>query len=272
MRERPKYNYHDLLSYLSRGRNKNDRPTDKSALLVVRQGGEPCVKLYGTTIARFHEDGTITINAGGWEDSNTTRANIGEVTGASIFSIAAHKRRATENTTRIYVGHRLRDGVPFVDGCIVKRGTCIWHPEMKVQGIDDIEAMTEDKRVINKAKAAPYYAARRALLKRLRPMLHFIDQRVLEGTRQPYRLLDWLEDVLTNPPADDELMQVACHLVDLGAPSDNGQWWNKNSLFDPAKVPEYVQRGLTRCVGVSSWDYLDHIGAIETVQVPCRDI
>ena len=82
MRERPKYNYHDLLSYLSRGRNKNDRPSDKGALRIIRSGGEPCVRMYSTTIARFHEDGTITINAGGWEDSNTTRANIGEVTGA----------------------------------------------------------------------------------------------------------------------------------------------------------------------------------------------
>ena len=271
MQQRPNYSYQGLLTYLQGGRNKNDRPTNKHSLRVIRAGGEPCVKLYSTTIARFHEDGTITINAGGWEDSNPMRATIGEVTGASIFSIASHLKRRFVESTRLYVAG-MPNGVPFVDGCIVKRGTCIWHPEMKVQGIDDIEAMTEDKRVINKAKAAPYYAARRALLKRLRPMLHFIDQRVLEGTRQPYRLLDWLEDVLTNPPADDELMQVACHLVDLGAPSDNGQWWNKNSLFDPAKVPEYVQRGLTRCVGVSSWDYLDHIGAIETVQVPCRDI
>lgn len=270
MRERPKYNYHDLLSYLSRGRNKNDRPTDKSSLRIVRTNEGPAVRMYRTRIATFHENGTITINVGGWADSVTTRQRVGEVTGASIFTIAQHKKRAIGQSTRLYVSG-MPSGLPFTNGCIVESGSCIWHPDMEKQGVDDVRNMTEDKLVINKAKAAPYYKARKALLKRIKPMLHFIDENVLADTSKPYRLLEWLEDVLFNPPGDDELMVVACQLVDLGKPNGKGNWWKKGG-FDADKVGEYVQRGLTKCVGASSWEFLEHIGALDTVQVLCREV
>ena len=81
MRERPRYNYSGLLSYLDRGRNKNDRPTDKHSLRIVRTHEGPAVQMYRTRIATFHENGTITIDLGGYEDSVTTRANVGEVAG-----------------------------------------------------------------------------------------------------------------------------------------------------------------------------------------------
>jgi hypothetical protein len=270
MRERPKYNYHGLLDYLSRGRNKNDRPGDKASLRIQRIGGEPVVRMYRANIATFHSNGSITIDVGGWEDSMTTRANVGEVTGASIFTIAQHKKRAIEQSTRLYVSG-MPSGVPYRNGCIVERGSAVWHPAMKEQNISDIRDLVEDMKVVNKEKAAPYYKARKALLKRIRPVLHFIDERVLEGIRQPHHLKEWLEDILTNPPADDELMQVACHLVDLGKPSDSGHW-SRKSGFDPEKAGEYAQRGIAKCVGASSWGYLEHIGALETVKVRCMDV
>ncbi len=270
MRARPKYTYHGLLTYLAGGRNKNDRPTDKSSLRIVRTSEGPAVQMYRTNICTFHADGTITINVGGWEDSRTTRANVGATTGASIFTIDKHKKRAIQQSTRIYT-HGVPSGLPFANGCIVKRGTCIWHPAMKEQNISDIRDLVEGMKVVSKEKAAPYYEARKALIKRIKPMLHFIDENVLEGIRQPYRLMEWLEDVLFNPPGDDDLMVVACQLVKLGEPRRIGQWW-KECDFDPERVGEYVQRGLTECVGASSWDFLKHIGALDTVQVLCREV
>lgn len=270
MRARPRYSYDGLLTYLAGGRNKNDRPTDKRSLRIVRTHEGPAVQMYRTNIATFHDNGTITIDCGGFEDRVTTRDNVVETTGASIFTIAQHKKRAIQQSTRIYT-HGVPSGLPFANGCIVKSGSCIWHPAMKEQGVEDVRDLVEDKLVINKEKAEPYYAARRALLKRIKPMLHFIDENVLAGTSKPYRLMDWFEDVLFNPPSDDDLMVVACQLVDLGKPGDSGQWWKKGG-FDADKVGEYVQRGLTKCVGASSWGFLEHIDALDTVQVLCREV
>ena len=272
MRARPRYNYSGLLSYLDQGRNKNDRPTDKHSLRIVRTHEGPAVQMYRTRIATFHENGTITIDLGGYEDSVTTRANVGEVAGVSVFTIAQHKKRAINNSTRIYASG-LPSGLPYVRGCIVERGSVIWHPDMKEQGVDDVRKLTEEKLVINKEKAAPYYKARKALLKRIKPMLHFIDAEVVSNAPHcaGHRLMDWLEDVLFNPPGDDDLMVVACQLVDLGKPNNSGNWWKKGG-FDVDKVGDYVQRGLTKCVGASSWDFLGHIGALDTVPVRCMDV
>lgn len=270
MRARPRYNYSGLLSYLDQGRNKNDRPTDKHSLRIVRTHEGPAVEMYRTRIATFHENGTITIDLGGYEDSPATRDNISAVAGVSVFTIAQHKKRAISNSTRIYASG-LPSGLPYVRGCIVERGSVIWHPHMKEQGVTDVRDLTEEKKVINKEKAAPYYKARKALLKRIKPMLHFIDENVLADTSKPYRRMDWLEDVLFNPPGDDDLMVVACQLVDLGKPNGSGNWWKKGG-FDADKISDYVQRGLTKCVGASSWDFLDHIGALDTVPVRCMDV
>ena len=269
MRERPKYNYHDLLSYLSRGRNKNDRPTDKSALRVVRQGGEPCVKLHSTTIARFHEDGTITINAGGREDSDTTRANIGEVTGASIFSIASHLKRRFVESTRLYVAG-MPNGVPYADWCVISRGSAIHHPEMAKQGVTDIRELSEYVRVVRKERkeVVEYYAARRALAKKLRPILYFIDERVLAETPTPRTSLYWLEDILFNEIEAEDMMGVACALIDLGKPT--GGRWSK-SEYDASKNGDYLQRGIGSLVGPGSWDYFENAGLIDFESVRCME-
>lgn len=269
MRERPKYNYHGLLDYLSRGRNKNDRPSDKSALRIVRQGGEPCVKMYSTTIARFHEDGTITINAGGWEDSTTTRANIGEVTGASIFSLASHLKRRFVESTRLYVAG-MPNGVPYARDCVISWGSVIRHPEMEKQGVTDIRELSENVRVVRKDRkeVVEYYAARRALVKKLRPILNFIDERVLAETPTPRTSLDWLEDILFNEIEAEDVMGVACALVDLGLPT--GGYWSK-SEYDATKNGDYLQRGIGSLVGPGSWAYFKNAGLIDVESVRCME-
>lgn len=269
MRERPKYNYHGLLDYLSRGRNKNDRPSDKSSLRIVRQGGEPCVRMHSTTIARFHEDGTITINAGGWEDSVTTRDNIGEVTGASIFSLASHLKRRFVETTRLYVAG-MPNGVPYARDCVISRGSVIRHPEMEKQGVTDIFELSENVRVVRKDRkeVVEYYAARRALAKKLRPILNFIDERVLAETPTPRASLDWLEDVLFNEIEAEDMMGVACALVDLGKPT--GGYWSK-SEYDATKNGDYLQRGIGSLVGPGSWAYFESAGLIDVESVRCME-
>ena len=269
MRERPKYDYHNLLAYLSRGRNKNDRPTDKASLRVINVGGEPAVKMHSTTIARFHENGTITVSAGSWEDSSTTRANIGEVAGLSMFSIPSHMKRRVGTSCRAYVPG-MTYGVPFENGCIVRRGCLVWTPAMKVQGIEDIRELQEPIRVTNKEKAEPYYKARRELLKRARPMLHFISSEMASAASEPRsRRAEWFEDILFDPPSDEDLMDVLTVLVKLGMP--NGGYW-RQAEFNQEAVPQYVQRGMAECAGPSSWDILEAIGALDTVMTLCRSL
>ena len=269
MRERPKYNYHALLDYLSRGRNKNDRPTNKDSLRIVRQGGEPCVKMYSTTIARFHEDGTITLNCGGWEDSITTRANVGDVTGVSIFTIASHLKRRFVKTTRLYVAG-MPNGVPYAPDCVISRGSVIWHPEMEKQGVTDIRELSESVRRARKERkeVVDYYAARRALAKKLRPILNFIDERVIESTPKPRTSLDWLEGILFNEIEAEDMMGVACALIDIGKPV--GGYWGK-SKYDATKNSDYVQRGIGTIVGAGSWDYFTYAGLIEVESVRCME-
>ena len=269
MRARPKYTYHGLLTYLAGGRNKNDRPSDKASLRIVRQGGEPCVRMHSTTIARFHEDGAITINAGGWEDSNTTRANIGEVTGASIFSIASHLKRRFVESTRLYVAG-MPNGVPYARDCVISRGSVIRHPEMEKQGVTDIRELSENVRVVRKERkeVVEYYAARRALAKKLRPILHFIDERVLAETSTPRTSLDWLEDILFNEIEAEDVMGVACALIDLGKPT--GGYWGK-SEYDATKNGDYLQRGISSLVGPGSWAYFENAGLIDVESVRCME-
>jgi hypothetical protein len=269
MRERPKYNYHGLLDYLSRGRNKNDRPGDKASLRIQRIGGEPCVNMYSTTIARFHEDGTITINAGGWEDSSTTRQRIGDVAGAWIFTIASHLKRRFVETTRLYVAG-MPNGVPYARDCVISRGSVIRHPEMEKQGVTDIRELSESVRGVRKERkeVVEYYAARRALAKKLRPMLHFIDERVLAATPTPRTSLDWLEDVLFNEIEAEDTMGVACALIDLGKPV--GGYCGK-SQYDAARNGDYVQKGIGSLVGPGSWAYFESAGLIDVESVRCME-
>ena len=269
MRERPEYNYHGLLDYLSRGRNKNDRPTDTSCLRVIRAGGEPCVKMHSTTIARFHENGTITVNAGGWKNSLTTRQRIGDVTGAKIFTIAQHLKRRFVNTTRLYVSG-MPNGVPYANDCVISRGSVIQHPEMAKQGVTDIRELSEDVRVVRKERkeVVEYYAARRALAKMLRPVLNFIDEKVIAETPTPRTSLDWLQDILFDEIEAEDVMGVACALIDLGKPT--GGYWAESS-YDAANNASYLQKGIASIVGRGSWAYFEHAGLIDVESVRCME-
>mgnify|MGYP000894910586 CR=1 FL=1 len=125
MRQRPRYSYNGLLTYLEGGRNKNDRPSDKASLRIVRTHEGPAVQMYRTRIATFHSNGSITIDVGGWEGSVAARDNVVETTGASIFTIAQHKKRAIQQSTRIYThgvpsglhAASLTGGAPGVHHC-----------------------------------------------------------------------------------------------------------------------------------------------------------
>lgn len=225
--------------------------------------------MYSVNIARFHENGTITINAGGWEDSITTRANIGEVTGASIFTIASHLKRRFVETTRLYVAG-MPNGVPYARDCVISWGSVIRHPEMEKQGVTDIRELSENVRVVRKERkeVIDYYAARRALVKKLRPILHFIDARVLAETPTPRTSLDWLEGILFNEIEAEDMMGVACALINRGKPV--GWYWGK-SEYDAARNGDYVQKGIGSLVGPGSWAYFESAGLIDVESVRCME-
>ena len=265
---RPSYSFDGLHRHLAAGRNKTQRPTDVPCLRVYldTRTNEPEVCMHSTTIATFHENGTITVRAGGWEDSSTTRARIGEVTGLRIGTIAQHKKRAVVSTTRAYAGYAFPYGVPFEDGIIVKSGTVIWHPAMKRQGVTDIKEITEEIERVNPVMAKPYRDDRRAFLKRVRHLLGFVSEENLTD-HWPRDLTAWFEELITTQWPDDELYSTLCHLLALGK-DQNSNFWKQNA-FDPAAN---LKRALAKCSGAGSWDILRRYDAIEAVRVLSTEV
>ena len=271
MRKRVNYNYDALKSYIARGRSKHDRPLDIVSLRARLYGDDVVVQMHSTDLARFKPDGTTVLNMGGWEDSITTRANVGEITGVRVYTIAQHKKRSVKQGTRIYAGHQFPYGLPYANGCIIRHGTCIWHPSMKEQGIDDIAQLTEEIKVVNKEKAKPYYFARRALVKSFRHMYGFVDAKVLEGVSTPRDATAWFEDILTDLPAEEDTFATLLQLVRIGCPALI-YTWKKPPEFGIGDVAGYVQNGMAKCAGAGSWRILDEMGAIETVNVLCKEV
>lgn len=271
MRERVSYNYDALKSYIARGRSKHDRPLDKVSLRAHLYGDDVVVRMYRTDLARFKPDGTIVLNMGGWEASITTRANVGEITGVRVYTIAQHKKRRVIQSTRIYAGHQFPYGLPYTNGCIIKHGTCIWHPWMKEQGIDDIAQLTEKIKVVNMEKAKPYYFARRALVNSFRHMYGFVDAKVVAEVNAPRNATWWFEDILTDLPAEEDTLATLLQLVRIGCPSLH-ETWKKAPEFGIGDVAGYVQKGMAKCAGAGSWRILDAMGAIDTISVPCKEV
>lgn len=269
MRNNPRFNRNALLTFLAGGRAKDYRPTGKRSLTVHLRGGDPVVRMYNTDIACFHDDGTITVNAGCWLDSMTTRQNIGEVTGLSVFTIDRHLKRHVSQDARAYAPG-FPHGVPFRDGIKVRYGQVIWHPDMNEQKIGNMGLMTEEYHVEDEVAAKPYRDARRAFVKRVKHLLPFVSQENLPGNN-PRNPTEWLEDILFSPPADEDLFAVLCQLVAIGQPKGRGYWANMSG-FDEANVGNYLQRGLSVCSGPASWDILNELGAIKTERRLCVEV
>ena len=268
----PRFNYDALRTYILGGRSKRDRPLKSACLRAHLYGDEPVVRMYSTDIARFHSDGTITVSAGNWGTSSTTRNNIGEVTGLSLFSLSGTLKRQVAATTRAYAGYRFPHGLPFEDGIKVKHGTVVWHPEMERQGVSDIHLMREAVEVEDKEKSRPYREARRALLRRLRPFKHFISDESLNQFVTPHRPTAWFEGVLDDT-TDDELYGVACQLCLLGMPAQRGYRWGRaQPTLNADTIDQYIQRGIAACVGASSWLYLKVNDMTKTEMVLCTEV
>ncbi len=266
----PLFNRHALLTYIADGRNERERPLHPTSLRAVIDCGDPCVRMYNTFIARFMDDDKIVVRANGWEDSNTTRSNIATVTGLNIFSLHGSMKRKVRHTTRAYAGHIFPHGVPFEDGVVVRNGAVVYHPEMERQGILDITQMTEEITVEDKVKSRPYREARRALVERLRPFRHFISDASIESVATVHRPTSWFEAVLDST-TDDELYGVACQLVVLGMPEYKNRWQRRTGVT-PETIDQYLQRGITACVGPSSWNYLTAAGMTKTERVLCTEV
>lgn len=264
---RPSYSFDGLHRHLAAGRNKTQRPTDVHCLRVYldTRTNEPVVCMHSTPIATFHENGTITVKVGGWGDSSTTRDRIGEVTGLRISTIAQHKKRAVTETSRAYAGYAFPYGVPFEDGIVVRNGCVVYHPAMKRQGCA-LSEVTEQKIVVDKDVDAHYRELRRAMLKRFKPMVHFVSEENLpRAGRNP---TSQLYDLLTSPPADEDLMDALYGLMSYGVTTPRN-YRSKPPKFDPYEV---LKKAMTVCAGPSSWNILDELGGLVATKVKSREI
>lgn len=77
--------YEDARTYVEGGRTKRDRPIANNTRLVKRGDKAIAVKLHGTDVVTFHDDGRITLSSGGWR-TNTTADRIRNYSPAHLFS------------------------------------------------------------------------------------------------------------------------------------------------------------------------------------------
>lgn len=270
MSNRPRYNYEGLLQHLAGGRNKDDRPTDKASLRVKRLwGGNPTVYMYRTPIAEFHPTGAITVRAGGYEGSQTTRANISEVVGVTLFS--PRQKPGVPRDTRIYVTG-MPNGVPFKDGCIVVRGSCEWHPDMPAKGITNIRNMTEEVEEVIPEVRKKHHAALLAFRKQARPFLSFIDRATVENTSLHWgSRVGWFADPLSEPVPDEDVVGVVHTLVSLGG-YISWKWRNPTGGIGRDAALHLFNKGIKEVTGASSWGVLRAMGGIRTVTKLCREV
>lgn len=270
MSTRPRYNYEGLLRHLAGGRNKDERPTDKAYLRVKRQwGGNPTVYVYHTPIAEFHPTGAITVRAGGYDASTTTRANIGEVVGVTLFS--PRPKPGVPRDTRIYVAG-MPNGVPFKDGCIVVRGSCEWHPDMPAKGITDIRNMTEEVEEVIPEVRKQYHAALRAFREQTRPFLSFIDRAMVDDRAFDSRpSAGWFAGLLSEPVPDDDLVNVV-HLLIAAGDYLSWKWRNPTGGIGRDAALHLFNAGIKAIAGPSSWSVLREMGGIRTVTRLCREV
>jgi hypothetical protein len=59
--------------YLQRGRSKDYRPLQWKTILRRTEDGSIAVKYHDTDVVIYHEDGSITLNSGGWKTQTTKR-------------------------------------------------------------------------------------------------------------------------------------------------------------------------------------------------------
>lgn len=270
MSTRPRYNYEGLLQHLAWGRDKNDRPTDKASLRVKRNWvGNPTVYMYHTPIAEFHPTGAITVRAGGYDASTTTRANIGDVVGVTLFS--PRPKPGVPRDTRIYVAG-MPNGVPFKDGCIVVRGSCEWHPDMPGLGITDIRNMTEEVEEVIPEVRKKYHTALRAFRKQARPFLSFIDRAMVDD-RAPERgfRFRWFADLLSGPVPDEDIVNAVHALVSLGG-YQSWKWSNPTGGIGRDAALHLFNAGIKAIAGPSSRSVLREMGGIRTVTRLCREV
>lgn len=270
MSNRPRYNYEGLLQHLAGGRNKDDRPTDKAPLRVKREwGGNPRVYMYRTPIAEFHPNGAITVRAGGYDTSVTTRANISEVVGVTLFS--PRQKPGVPRDTRIYVTG-MPDGVPFKDGCIVVRGSCEWHPDMPAKGITDIRSMTEEVEDVIPEVRKKYHAALRAFREQTRPFLSFIDRATVENTSLHWgSRVGWFAGLLSAPVPDEDIVGVVHAIVSLGG-YQSWKWSNPTGGMGRDDALHLFNKGIKDVTGASSWGVLRAMGGIRTATRLCREV
>ena len=270
MSTRPRYNYEGLLRHLAGGRNKDERPTDKAYLRVKRQwGGNPTVYMYHTPIAEFHPTGAITVRAGGYDASTTTRANIGEVVGVTLFS--PRPKPGVPRDTRIYVAG-MPNGVPFKDGCIVVRGSCERHPDMPGLGITDIRNMTEEVEEVIPEARKKYHAALRAFREQTRPFLSFIDRAMVDDRAFDSRpSAGWFAGLLSEPVPDDDLVNVV-HLLIAAGDYLSWKWRNPTGGIGRDAALHLFNAGIKAIAGPSSWSVLREMGGIRKATKLCREV
>jgi hypothetical protein len=270
MSTRPRYNYEGLLQHLAGGRNKDDRPTDKAPLRVKRNWvGNPTVYMYHTPIAEFHQTGAITVRAGGYEGRQTTRANIGDVVGGTLFY--PRPKPGVHHGTRIYVTG-MPNGVPFKDGCIVVRGSCEWHPDMPAKGVTGIRNMTEEVEEVIPEVRKQYHAALRAFRKQARPFLSFIDRAAVESRAVgPLPSAYWFADLLSAPVPDEDIVGVVHTLVSLGG-YQSWKWGNPTGGISRDAALHLFNKGVNEVTGASSWEVLRAMGGIRKATKLCREV
>lgn len=102
--------YKELTEYLAAGRRPDRRRLANNTYCERREGGRLAIRLHQTDVLCFDQDGTITLNSGGWK-TNTTKARLNEFSPAEVWQDKGlWTVRLGDNSSPFIDGLQFRDG------------------------------------------------------------------------------------------------------------------------------------------------------------------
>lgn len=118
-------NYMQAFAYLKGGRNPDDRPLPGNGTRLQRRGYDLAVNYRGTDVVTYHENGTYSLDRGGW-NTDTTQRRIEQYSPFKVVSGALETTWARD--------------APFSTREFVRRGPDDWimqHPDGQTFKIQD---------------------------------------------------------------------------------------------------------------------------------------
>lgn len=126
--------YESAIAFLSGGRNKTSRPIENNTR-IEKRGEDYAVVLHSTDVVTYHEDGSVTLNSGGWF-TITTKDRINRhmgIPGIRVYS----------DLGRWFIYSRGEKICRFFDGITITKSGTILNP--RSESLEERLTLAEEK-------------------------------------------------------------------------------------------------------------------------------